>query len=68
MNQSDKTSDNVMQFVFVVAEWLGSRTLNQKVVGSNPCDPSTPSSKYTQYHRLQNVLASINHHILYIES
>jgi hypothetical protein len=33
-----------------------------------PCDPSTPSSKYTRYHRLQNVLASINHHILYIES
>jgi hypothetical protein len=23
-----------------------------------PCDPSTPSSEYTQYHRLQNVLAS----------
>jgi hypothetical protein len=23
-----------------------------------PCDPSTPSSEYTWYHRLQNVLAS----------
>jgi hypothetical protein len=33
-----------------------------------PSDPSTPSSEYTWYHRLQNVLASINHHILYIES
>jgi hypothetical protein len=33
-----------------------------------PCDPSTPSSEYTRYHRLQNVLVSIIHHILYIES
>jgi hypothetical protein len=33
-----------------------------------PCDPSMPSSEYTRYHRLQNVLASNNHHILYIES
>jgi hypothetical protein len=33
-----------------------------------PCDPSMPSSEYTQCNRLQNVLASINHHILYIAS
>jgi hypothetical protein len=33
-----------------------------------PCDPSMPSSEYTWYHGLQNVLASINYHILCIES